>query len=60
MYVIVVSNSLDRIVVLLLITVHFLVPTATMETVWMVLVPLLVSVTQDSLETFAMLRLMNA
>ena len=41
-------------------TVHCPVPTVTMETVWMDLVPSFVSVTQDSLETFAILRLMNA
>ena len=54
--VIVVSSSLDGIVMLLLITVHYQVPTVTMEAVWMVLVLLHVSVTQDTLETLVMLR----
>ena len=49
----VVLNSLDRIVKSPLITVCSLVPTVTMEPVWMDLVPLSASVIWDILETFA-------
>ena len=42
-----------------LITVHCLIPTATMEAVQMVMVLSSASVAQDILETFVMLRLMS-
>ena len=59
MSVIVVWNSLEEIVGISSITVLSLLPTVTMEAVWMVLVPSSVSVTWDSLETFVNLISMN-
>ena len=55
MNVIVMLGSLEETVRLSLITVLCLLPTVTMEAVWMILVPSSVSVTQDSLETFVTL-----
>ena len=52
-------NSLEEIVGISSITVLSLLPTVTMEAVWMVLVPSSVSVTWDSLETFVNLISMN-
>ena len=59
MNVIVMLSSLEETVKLPLITVLCLLPTVTMEAVWMILVPSPVSVTQDSLETFVTLMSMN-
>ena len=59
MYVTVVMSTLEHTVKLPLITVHCLIPTVTMEAVWMELVLSPVSVSQDSLETSVILTLMN-
>ena len=59
MNVIVVLSTLENTVRLPLITACCLIPTVTMEAVWMILVPSSVSVTQDTLETSVILTLMN-
>ena len=59
MNVTVMLSSLEETVRLPLITVLRLLPTVTMEAVWIVLVHSSVSVTKDSQETFATLTSMN-